>query len=205
MVKLGIFNTLMASMALAFLLSLCSSCSVPPAAEGNKRDYSFYSQYVNQSSTAAAAAPQVENLKLVMTGDEYPIRLALFEDGSFYYQIDRLGDGEGHWEYRDGVLQLLASRSLFDMKFSILAEKEGSQSVIIQFTDEFRFRSFNLSLRDGTQNNSQNNLPNSSAASNKSAQDRQNTQNTQNIQNIQNTSTTKLAPLRPFTKSKLGI
>lgn len=69
---------------------------------------------------------------------KYPIEIALYSDGRFYYNLPRLGDGRGTWKLNNkGVIELRAKRTLFDMYIEVGATDEEAKSLTIQFTDRF--------------------------------------------------------------------
>ena len=119
------------------LLCLFSSC-VPGndkssliAFETKEEDFV---KYVNQKTL-----PTSPNLSLDKTiiNNEYPIEIALYQDGKFYYNLPNLGDGNGTWTFRNGKIRLFAERRLFDMHIMIKALEEGANSVGIEFADRF--------------------------------------------------------------------
>ncbi|MFP5386567.1 MAG: hypothetical protein ACLGHN_10840 [Bacteriovoracia bacterium] len=95
---------------------------------------SSVSRLVNQKSM-----PADPNLTLdkSLVNNSYPIQLALYEDGQFYYDLPNLGDGRGTWKKSGGKIELKAKRSLFDMHIDIHANDEEAQTLSIQFIDRF--------------------------------------------------------------------
>lgn len=67
--------------------------------------------------------------------NDYPIELALYQDGKFYYNLPTLGDGTGSWTLDGGKLKLFSSRSLFDMHIDIFASDQSASAVILKFRD----------------------------------------------------------------------
>lgn len=92
------------------------------------------SKYVNQKSM-----PSDPNLTLdkSIVNTSYPIQIALYKDGKFYYDLPNLGDGTGTWEKTNGKILLKAKRSLFDMYIEIHGSDKEAQNVSIQFSDRF--------------------------------------------------------------------
>lgn len=133
--------------------SLILSCTVRPHAE-YKREASFFTPMINDSGSYALASEKLAHLKLLSTGDAYPIRLALFDNGLFYYQVDKLGDGEGRWEYKDGALSLVAPRRIFDMELVITAAGSEGNATLVEFFDRYGFKSLATQFRDPTGNTS---------------------------------------------------
>ncbi|MBT7609583.1 MAG: hypothetical protein HN576_07495 [Bacteriovoracaceae bacterium] len=93
-----------------------------------------FTKYVNQKTL-----PTTPNLSIdkTISNDEYPIEIALYNDGQFYYMLENLGDGNGTWEFKNGKIRLFAKRRLFDMHIIIKALKEQATSVGIEFADRF--------------------------------------------------------------------
>jgi hypothetical protein len=67
----------------------------------------------------------------------YPIQIALYEDGKFYYDLPNLGDGTGTWRQSGDKIELKAKRTLFDMYIEIRARDAEEENFLIQFTDRF--------------------------------------------------------------------
>ena len=117
------------------LIMICTACqpefeAVNPY-EFVAQDLIFFSDFVN-----APADPEGEK-KLVLSNDSYPIDVALFTDGNFYYDLPNLGDGTGTWTHKEGFLDLYAERKLFAMKMSIHSVRETNGDLVIHFTDRF--------------------------------------------------------------------
>lgn len=91
-------------------------------------------KYVNQ--TALPADPNLTLDKSIIN-TSYPIQIALYKDGKFYYDLPNLGDGVGTWKRRKNFIELKAKRSLFDMYIEIRASDKEGENVLIQFTDRF--------------------------------------------------------------------
>ncbi len=92
------------------------------------------SKIVNQKSM-----PGDPNLTLdkSIVNNSYPIQLALYQDGQFYYELPNLGNGKGTWKKSGGKIELKAKRTLFDMHIDIQANDEEAQNLSIQFIDRF--------------------------------------------------------------------
>jgi hypothetical protein len=95
---------------------------------------STQTQYVN-----AKSMPRDPNLTLdkSFVNNSYPIQIALYNDGKFYYDLPNLGDGHGTWKNAGGVIELRAKRTLFDMYIEVKANDTEAKSLSIQFTDRF--------------------------------------------------------------------
>lgn len=91
-------------------------------------------KYVNQKSM-----PSDPNLTLdkSIVNNSYPIQIALYNDGKFFYDLPNLGEGRGTWKKSDGKILLKAKRTLFDMYIEIYGSDKEAQNVSIQFSDRF--------------------------------------------------------------------
>lgn len=91
-------------------------------------------KYVNQKGL-----PSDPNLTLdkSIINHSYPIQIALYKDGKFYYDLPNLGDGKGTWKESGGKIILKAKRTLFDMYIEIHGSDKEAQNVSIQFSDRF--------------------------------------------------------------------
>lgn len=131
-----------------FLMAGCLvSCSPISEMTAHERESAFYTRFVNESGDVSAAKNNLDKVKLLQTGSEYPMRMALFPEGTFYYQVDNLGDGEGRWDIKDGVLRMRAIRPLFDMHLFVSGEKPVGDEAIIRFIDRHGFNSLRVELR----------------------------------------------------------
>lgn len=72
-----------------------------------------------------------------IVNNAYPIEIALYSDGRFYYDLPNLGDGRGTWKYSNGIIELKAKRTLFDMYIEVGASDSEANFLSIQFTDRF--------------------------------------------------------------------
>ncbi len=70
----------------------------------------------------------------ILINKEYPIEVQLRKDGTFWYKLNKLGEGEGTWLYEEGHAKLYAERKLFVMKLDIRAAESGP---VIEFSDRF--------------------------------------------------------------------
>lgn len=91
-------------------------------------------KFVNDKSL-----PSDPNLTLdkSIVNNSYPIQIALYSNKRFYYDLPNLGDGHGTWEESNGVIELRAKRTLFDMFIEIKANDPEAKTLSIQFTDRF--------------------------------------------------------------------
>lgn len=83
--------------------------------------------------------PKDPNLTLdkSIVNNDYPIEIALYEDQKFYYNLPNLGDGTGTWKYSDGIIELRAKRTLFDMYIEIYGANQEITKMAILFSDRF--------------------------------------------------------------------
>jgi hypothetical protein len=68
---------------------------------------------------------------------DYPIEVALYRDGRWYYDLPNLDTGSGTWKIEDGMIKLYAQRRLFDMYIEVVATEEGADKVALKFRDRF--------------------------------------------------------------------
>lgn len=125
------------SLLLFLSLLLLVSCG----GSGSSSDLVFYevsnssfSELINQG-----AMPASPNLKVdkVISNYDYPIEIALYSDGKFYYNLPTLGDGNGTWTQESGYIKLYSERTLFDMYIEIKALNEEATDFGITFIDRF--------------------------------------------------------------------
>lgn len=112
------------------------------------RDQEFYNRFVNPASSAHAVERQLSSQKMIETGKDYPMRYVLYDNNTFYYQIDRLGNGVGTWKYINGALQLKAARPLFDINLYMSAAKAQGDELLFRFIDRFGFNNVPAEFRD---------------------------------------------------------
>jgi uncharacterized protein YceK len=86
----------------------------------------------NQSSFRLDQAFQ-EAKRLV--NRDYPISLVLFKDQTFYYRLENLGDGQGHWTLVDGVVQFKAQTPIFEMLMFLKSLDPQAASLQLIFED----------------------------------------------------------------------
>lgn len=114
-----------------------------------EKTQSDYDQFINQKPK-----PNQPNLSLEkhIVNLDYPIEIALYNDGKFYYNLPTLGDGEGTYHYDNGVLKLVADRKIltFDVQMNYtftITRKDGSQS-LLKFRDRFGNQAYSTQLTD---------------------------------------------------------
>ena len=108
------------------------------------RDADFFQNFVNPSSAANQMPSKIPEMNLLETGKDYPMRFVLFDNSTFYYQVDKLGDGYGQWKFQDGALDLQATRPLFDMSISLTATEAVGESMVVRFLDRRGFQSVKI-------------------------------------------------------------
>ena len=96
---------------------------------------------INEASVPAK--PDLAQVKTIINRD-YPIEIALFEDGRWYYDLPNLDDGFGTWKFKDGKLVLKAERDLFDMEIDVLSLNGDASKLGIHFQDRFGFRTIEV-------------------------------------------------------------
>lgn len=115
-----------------FSLLLAVSC-------GGKKGEKFYpakeesfSKFVNEK-----AMPRDPNLSIdkSIINRDYPIQLALYNDGKFYYDLPNLDDGSGTWSFDGGQIVLKSTHRLFNMRIDIRALDTEATNVGISFID----------------------------------------------------------------------
>lgn len=117
-----------------FLLTLFSCGQAPSDVKFYEVDKSDFDHVIN--SKRMPAKPDLANYKTLLNRD-YPIEIALFDNGDFYYDLPNLGDGKGKWKYENGGIKLEAQRDLFDMEISVHALKENASEIGLEFFDRF--------------------------------------------------------------------
>jgi hypothetical protein len=126
-----------------------ASCGPKKSLIMNTRDADFYNRFVNSSAeNTATVESKLATLKLLQTDKVYPMRIALFDNETFYYQVDKLGKGTGRWSYQDGALQMRATRPFFDLEIYLSALKVEGDEIVFQFLDRFGLNTVPASLRE---------------------------------------------------------
>lgn len=132
----------------AFMLVLVGCAQEKSTMLAHKRDRGFYADVVNPATEFPQAEQKLDSLKILETGDAYPIRLALFDNGRFYYQVDKLGNGHGDWLFQEGALVLKAHRMVFDVEFWVSAAGLSGDEKLVRFMDRHGMNSHAVVLRD---------------------------------------------------------
>lgn len=113
-------------------LVVLSACGKSSGGKLYKVEAGALEKFVNQNKLSKPGS----TTKTIVNND-YPIEIALFNDGRFYYDLPNLGDGRGKWKLNNGVLELRAKRTLFDMYIEVMANDPEAKTLSIQFTDRF--------------------------------------------------------------------
>lgn len=129
------------------LIGFIVGCSEKRLIE-HTRDEAFFTKNVNTSEKFAKAEKNLNDFKLLVTSDVYNMRYALFDNGKFYYQVDKLGNGEGTWTYKEGFLKLHASRSFFDMNLNLVATEATGDGMALQFLDRHGLNHVKVEVKD---------------------------------------------------------
>jgi hypothetical protein len=94
---------------------------------------------VFQSQVNDKPIPDNVNLKTdkSLLNRDYPIEIALYSDGQWFYDLPNLGTGRGTFSYDEekGVLKLHASRDLFDINIEVSSVDETGSSFYLSFRD----------------------------------------------------------------------
>ncbi|MFN8789888.1 MAG: hypothetical protein ACK5Y2_00350 [Bdellovibrionales bacterium] len=114
----------------------------------NHREPEFFNQLMNADQDAPVAAQKIQEIKLLQTSEQYPLRLVLFKNGQFYYDIDELGTGYGDWVYQDGGLRMTAKRKFFDVNFYVSAASATGKDMIVKFYDRKGLNTYSVNFRD---------------------------------------------------------
>jgi hypothetical protein len=119
---------------LLLALIVLSACGKGGNAKLYKVESGALTKFVNQKKISKKPNLSVDKS---FVNNSYPIEIALYSDGRFYYDLPNLGDGNGKWKLKDGVIELRAKRTLFDMLIEVQATDVDANSLTIQFTDRF--------------------------------------------------------------------
>lgn len=127
---------------ISFVLMGCN-----PAEKTEKGDLQFFTveakdfeSYINQKQMPER--PDLTSDKTLLNRD-YPIEIALYSDGRWFYDLPNLDTGKGTWKLENGRLKLFAKQRLFDMHIDVVAIKANAKDVIIKFSDRFGPRILN--------------------------------------------------------------
>lgn len=93
---------------------------------------SSFERYVNDKDLSGD--PNLSLDKSILNAD-YPIQIALYRNGKFYYDLPNLDDGEGTWTYSGGQIVLKSKHRLFDMRIDVRSLDEKGEKLAITFID----------------------------------------------------------------------
>lgn len=118
---------------LFILLFTLASCG------GDKAPEVQVSQEVFASRINQKAMPANINLNSDKTflNRDYPIEVALYSDGRWFYDLPNLGTGKGTYTYKDGKIHLFSARDLFDINIDVIATDETGSGFVLSFRDRF--------------------------------------------------------------------
>ncbi|MCC6138734.1 MAG: transposase [Bdellovibrionaceae bacterium] len=120
-------------MASIFLFTACSYDKVNLVEQ--PREQEFYEPFVNTGRDHKAAKSEMPTLKLLKISGLYEGRFALYDNGTFYYEINNLGNGTGDWVYSEGALRLKAGRIFLDLIFFVSAAEAKGTNTVVRFID----------------------------------------------------------------------
>lgn len=106
---------------------------------GKKKKTKFYS--INEANLSKFVndkeLPANPNLTLdkSIVNNDYPIQVALYRDGKFYYDLPNLDAGNGTWALSNGQVVLKSKHRLFDMRIDIRAVDENADNLAVSFID----------------------------------------------------------------------
>lgn len=105
------------------------------------KDAGAFTKFINQKSMPADPNLTIDKSFI---NHKYPIEIALYKDGRFFYDLPNLGTGKGKWTYSDGKIELRASRKIFDMYIEVYGADPSIEKLAIQFTDRFGSNSLKM-------------------------------------------------------------
>jgi hypothetical protein len=135
-----------------FLPLLMAACGPKKSMIANPREPEFYDKLVNSAESSPAVQTKLSSVKLLQTGNELPMRFVLFDNKTFYYQVDRLGNGNGTWAYHDGGIRMFANRPFFDLELYLSAANGEGNALVFRFLDRFGFNTVSAALREPASN-----------------------------------------------------
>lgn len=84
--------------------------------------------------TVKSGKIDLANYKTLLNRD-YPIEVAIFDDGTWYYDLPNLDTGSGTWKFVAGNIRLHANRPLFDININVVATAEKAAKISVEFSD----------------------------------------------------------------------
>jgi hypothetical protein len=114
----------------ALLLLSCGSEDIPDIKVAEE----VFTSHINSKPL-----PTQVNLRKDKTflNRDYPIEIALYANGKWFYDLPNLGTGTGTYNYADGKLQLFAARDLFDINIELISSDQIGSAFILSFRDRF--------------------------------------------------------------------
>jgi hypothetical protein len=122
------------SFSILCILVIFIACGAKKEAVHIKVERASFGSIINDK-----AMPKEPNLNedITIRNRDYPIEIALYNDGQWFYDLPNLGSGQGTWKYLNGQIKLHAIRDMFEMNIDVLAVSENAEKVAIQFYDRF--------------------------------------------------------------------
>ena len=119
---------------IALILVSCGKKDNLDFYEVEKKDFDHL---INDSKKRTTSKPHdldFAKTKTILNRD-YPIEIALYDDGKWFYDLPNLDKGSGTWKYTEGRLELFAERDLFDMHIDVVVLEEDGKIIGIDFVD----------------------------------------------------------------------
>ena len=121
------------SLVVLLVISACTGKSASDTLYSAKEEQVF-AKFINNKKMPSDPNRTVD--KTIINND-YPIEIALYKDHRFYYYLANLGGGKGKWNYKDGKIELRATRKIFDMYIEVYGADAKIEKLAIQFSDRF--------------------------------------------------------------------
>jgi hypothetical protein len=120
---------------LLFLLVACGSPEKSSDLEYHENEDGVFNRLVNSRNLEN---PSVDE-DIFLINRDYPIEVAVYKDGRFYYNLENLGDGTGKWKDKKGALELITYRNIvgFNVKMEIYIQSNDptGSSYTMKFYD----------------------------------------------------------------------
>ncbi len=126
-------------LSLIFIATLLTSCN--PLGNDDKSELKLFEVQASDfdaviNNKELPTDPDLTQDKTLLNRD-YPIEIAIYQNGKWYYDLPNLDTGTGTWKYENGKIKLYAERDLFDMHIEVVATKEHGATMAIKFADRF--------------------------------------------------------------------
>lgn len=129
----------------AFVVVLVAACSQDRVnMVEHQRDRDFYAQFVNNGKSLQNAPSEMSSLKLLKISGLYEGRFALYDQNTFYYEINNLGNGTGNWTFENGAMKLKAGRMFFDLIFTVSGAQPEGNDTVVRFIDRNGAQKMNI-------------------------------------------------------------